>query len=694
MIVVRLTLALLLTLAAQAVAEPVTVASPDGDLLVRFALHDGTPTYAVTRRGESLILPSKMGFELADGVSLAEGFGIASLRRAGADTTWTQPWGECRVVRDHHNELAVRLQQPGDDGKTLVIVFRVFNDGVAFRYVLPEQPNLDDVVIADEATQFALAGDWPSWWIPAFGDTRYEYIYSNTPISETDNVHTPVTLKANDRTYVSFHEAALVDFSSMALQNRGDNTLKANLYPWSDGMRVRGEAPMKSPWRTIQVGDTPSDLVESNLILNLNEPSELEDAEWVKPGKYVGVWWAMHVGRSTWGPGDKHGATNENVKQMIDFAGKHGFDGVLVEGWNRGWDGDWMRNGHKFSFTEPFPDFDMDELSRYGAQHDVYLVGHHETAGAIPNYEGQLDDAFAYYQKHGVKAVKTGYVEFGAGIERRDAQGVEHNEWHHGQYMVRHHQRVVETAAKHKLMVVAHEAIKDTGLRRTWPNFISRECARGQEYNAWSGDGRNPPEHVTVLPYTRMLSGPMDFTPGVFDITLESGDSPNDRIPSTLAKQLALYVVIYSPMQMACDFPEVYERHRDAFQFILDVPTDWERTLALDGAIGEYAVIARQEREGDIWCLGAVTDEQGRTLETPLSFLDSGRRYEAQIYRDADDADWWKNPTSYTIETRDVDASTVLSIRLAPGGGQAIRFVPKDQAAGRIATETVPTRSR
>lgn len=678
MILVRLTLlSLLAAVSAVAVAQPVTVASPNGDLRVNFALRDGVPTYEVARRGEPLIMPSRMGFELSGEVSLAKDFEVVGLRRGTVDETWVQPWGECREVRDHHNELRIDLHQSGDSGKSLVVVFRLFDDGVAFRYELPKQMNLEEFVIADEVTEFALAGDWPAWWIPAFGDTRYEYIYSQTPISETKDVHTPLTLKANDRTFVSLHEAALVDFSSMALKNVGSNTLKANLYPWSDGLRVRGAAPMKSPWRTIQVGDTPSQLVESNLILNLNEPSKLEGTDWIEPGKYVGVWWAMHVGRSTWGSGDKHGATTANVKQMIDFAGKHGFDGVLVEGWNKGWDGDWMQNGHEFRFTEPYPDFDIEELSRYGAEQEVYLVGHHETAGAIPNYESQLEDAFAFYQKHGVKAVKTGYVEFGDGIQRLDAQGNEHGEWHHGQYMVRHHQRVIETAAKHKLMVVAHEAIKDTGLRRTWPNFISRECARGQEYNAWSGDGRNPVDHVTILPYTRMLSGPMDFTPGVFDIMLESGDRPNDRIASTLAKQLALYVVIYSPMQMACDFPEVYERHRDALQFILDVPTDWERTLALDGAIGEYAVIARQEREGDVWCLGAVTDEQGRTLETPLSFLDAGRKYEAQVYRDADDADWVNNPTAYTIETKEVDANTVLSLRLAPGGGQAIRFVPK-----------------
>ncbi|QDT68982.1 Retaining alpha-galactosidase precursor [Planctomycetes bacterium MalM25] len=678
MFVRKLSLLLLGLAPALSAAEEVVVASPDGRLSVVFSLDGGKPTYDVTRDGEPLIRPSRMGFVLAGDVSLAEGFELVDQSTSSADSTWVQPWGECREVRDHHNELAVDLKQYGGTGVAMRVVFRAFNDGVAFRYELPEQAALPgEIVIADEATEFALAGDWPAWWVPAFDQNRFEYVYSHTPISQTKNTHTPLTMQAGDRAFVSIHEAALVDYSSMALENRGGDTLKANLYPWSDGMRVRTTAPMRTPWRTIQVADTPSGLVESNLILNLNEPSKLEGADWLHTGKYVGVWWEMHVGRSTWGSGEKHGATTENVKDFIDFASEHGFKGVLVEGWNEGWDGDWMKNGHEFDFTKPYPDFDIEEISRYGAERGVYLIGHHETAGAIPNYERQLEDAFAFYEKHGVRAVKTGYVEFADGIERRDADGKEHAEWHHGQYMVRHHQRVLETAAKHKIMIVAHEGVKDTGLRRTWPNAISRECARGQEYNAWSGDGRNPPEHISILAYTRMLSGPMDFTPGVFDITLESGDRPNDRIASTLAKQLALYVVVYSPMQMACDFPEIYERHPDAFRFILDVPADWERTRAIDGVIGDYTVIARQERGGDDWYLGAVTDEEARTLETPLAFLQPGRTYEAQVYRDSDDAHWWDNPTDYTVESKEVSSDTVLTLKLAPGGGQAIRFTPK-----------------
>ncbi|MEQ8848743.1 glycoside hydrolase family 97 protein [Botrimarina sp.] len=653
------------------------VASPDGSIVVEFELSDtGEPSYKVTRRGEPLVAPSRMGFLLRGGVSLAEGFAIDHQGRKSVDTSWTQPWGECEAVHDRHNELRVGLAQPGGDRLRMSVVFRVFDDGVAFRYTLPEQENLTDVVVADELTEFALAGDWPAWWIPAFQDNRYEYIYSQTPASKTDAVHTPVTFRAGDRCYVSLHEAALVDFSSMALKRTEGTTLKAALYPWSDGVLVRAATPMESPWRTIQVADTPAGLYQSAMLLNLNEPSKLGDTSWIETGKYVGVWWEMHVGRSTWESGEKHGATTENTKRFIDFAARHGFKGVLVEGWNQGWDGDWIQNGKKFSFTEPYPDFDIEEVTRYANDRGVFLIGHHETAGAIPNYESQLDEALDLYQRLGVRAVKTGYVDFGPGIERIDERGNEVGEWHHGQYMVRHHQHVVEQAAKHKIMVVAHEAIKDTGLRRTWPNFLSRECARGQEYNAWSGEYRNPPDHVSVLAFTRMLSGPMDFTPGVFDLKLTTGDKPGNQIPSTLAKQLALYVVIYSPMQMACDFPEVYEKEPDALAWIVDVPTNWEQTRALSGGIGDHCVVARQERDGERWYLGAVGDDEARTLDTPLSFLDPDKTYTARIWRDADDAHWRDNPTAYAVEERGVTSDTVLTLKLAPGGGQAIRFTP------------------
>jgi len=662
-------------IAKESATTQLTVTSPDGKNAIAFALEAGVPSYTVSRSGETLIKPSRLGFELKGHKPLTEGFVVASSETNSANSVWEQPWGEVREVRDNHNELQVTLHQPCEGGLKMVVTFRAYDDGVAFRYEIPQQEGLDDIVITNEATEFALAGDWPTWWIPAFEDNRDEYVYSHTPVSETKVVHTPVTMQAGPRAFVSFHEAALVDYSCMALRNVGDNKLKADLYPWPDGDLVKAKGSVRTPWRTIQLADTPSGLVESTLILNLNEPSKIADTSWIEPGKYVGVWWEMHVNRATWGSGERHGATTENVKRYIDFAAKHGFKGVLVEGWNKGWDGDWIQNGNEFSYTEPYPDFDIKELTRYAAERGVSLVGHHETAGAVSNYESQLDGALDLYQDLGVKAVKTGYVMFGQGIRRLDEEGKEQKEWSYGQFMVRHYQKVAEAAAKRKIMVVAHEAIKDTGLRRTWPNFVSRECARGQEYNAWSGDSRNPPEHESVLTYTRMLSGPMDFTPGVFDITLSTGiDRQNDRVPSTLAKQLALYVVLYAPLQMACDFPEVYEQHLDAFQFIRDVPTDWEKTVALDGVIGDYVVTARQERGGKDWYLGAISDEEARTLEVPLSFLEPGVSYEAQVYRDADDADWMKNPTAYVVESTKVDADSVVTVRLAPGGGQAIRF--------------------
>ncbi len=666
-----------LAMAKESATAQLTLTSPDGKNAIEFSLEAGAPTYTVSRNGETLITPSRLGLELKGHKPLTDGFVVAKTETNSTDSVWEQPWGEAREVRDHHNELQVTLQQP--DGLKLLVTFRAYDDGVAFRYELPEQDGLDDVAITNEVTEFVLAGDWPAWWIPAFADNRYEYVHSHTPVSETEVVHTPLTMQAGPQAFVSLHEAALIDYSSMALRNEGDQKLKADLFPWSDGVLVKGKGSIRSPWRTIQLADTPSGLAASTMLLNLNEPSKIAETSWITPGKYVGVWWEMHVNRATWGSGDRHGATTDNVKRYIDFAAKNGFKGVLVEGWNVGWDGDWIQNGDKFSFTEPYPDFDIEELARYAADRDVSLVGHHETAGAVSHYEAQLEDAFDLYERLGVKAVKTGYVMFGQGIRRIDENGVEQKEWSHGQFMVRHHQKVIESAAKHRIMVVAHEGIKDTGLRRTWPNAMSRECARGQEYNAWSGDSRNPPEHESILAYTRMLSGPMDYTPGVFDITLSTGvDRQNDRIPSTLAKQLALYVVLYAPLQMACDFPEVYEQHPDAFQFICDVPTDWEKTLALDGVIGDYVVTARKERGADNWCLGAISDEEPRTLEVPLSFLDPGVAYEAQVYRDADDADWLKNPTAYVVESLKVSADTILSVRLAPGGGQAIRFMPLD----------------
>ncbi|RMG26516.1 MAG: glycoside hydrolase family 97 protein, partial [Methanobacteriota archaeon] len=415
----------------------------------------------------------------------------------------------------------------------------------------------------------------------------------------------------------------------------------------------------------------PGDLITNYLILNLNEPNQLQDVSWIKPGKYVGIWWEMHLGISSWGYGEKHGATTENTKRYIDFAAKYGFDGVLVEGWNEGWNVNWVGFGNHFNFTKPYPDFDIKEVTEYARKKGVYLIGHHETGGDIQNYERQMKDAFDFYEKLGVRAVKTGYVEHGRNLIWVDENGEKHNEWHHGQFMVLHHRKVLEEAARHKIMLIAHEPIKATGLRRTFPNMMSREGARGQEYNAWSADGGNPPEHTVILPFTRLLAGPMDFTPGIFDLTFDD-IRPHNRVNTTLAKQLALYVVIYSPIQMAADLPQNYEANLPAFKFIRDVPTDWEDTRVLNARIGDYVTIVRQKKNSDEWYLGSITDEFGRVLKTQFSFLSPNKTYVAEIYRDSDDADWVKNPYGLSIESFLVNSQTHYTIRLAPGGGLAI----------------------
>lgn len=656
-----------------------SVASPDGSLTVEFNLCDGVPMYSVSRFGRPLVKPSRLGFLLEDSPSLDGHFELQSADRTSHNEKWEQPWGEKREIDNVYNELCIALRQDYKLARTLVIIFRVYNDGLGFRYEWPEQPNLKKLVIKDELTEFALAEDSDVWWIPAYQPEHYEYLYKKTKVSELKQAHTPATFETSDGVVLSIHEAALIDFASMTLAGHGGTTLKADLVPWSDGVKVRAAVPHVSPWRTIQVGDDAGELITSYLLLNLNEPSTIADTSWIKPGKYVGIWWEMHLTKSTWGSGDKHGATTENTKRYIDFAAENGFDGVLVEGWNKGWDGDWPKHGDKFSFTEPYPDFDLAGLAEYAESKGVRLIGHHETGGAVPNYERQMADAYALYEQLGVNTVKTGYVNWSQGMQRIGDDGQPAGEWHYGQYMVRHHQHAIDEAAKHHLMLDVHEPVKPTGLRRTYPNLMTGEGARGQEYNAWSADGGNPPEHETILPFTRLLAGPMDFTPGIFDLTYPEL-KPNNRVNTTLAKQLALYVVLYSPLQMAADLPENYLAHLDAFQFIRDVPADWEDTRVLHARIGDYVTIVRKRRGGDDWFLGSVTDDNGRTLAAPLSFLDRDRTYIAEIYRDADDADWKTNPTAYKVEEREVNANTILPLRLAPGGGIAIRFRPQEES--------------
>lgn len=661
------------------VMDELVVTSPREVLEVSFLLANDKPYYAIRRGEQDVILPSKLGFVFKEAAPLNQDFVIAAHEETTFDETWTQPWGEVKEIRNHYNELRVELAETSGEQRRLVVVFRVYDDGVGFRYELPEQPGLAEIEIMDEETEFALAGDHEAWWIPAFEGNRYEYLYKTSPISflnrsdEFNVVHTPLTMKTEDGLYISIHEAALTDYASMTLRGDENTTLQCDLVPWSNGVKVRGATPLRTPWRTIQIAEDPGDLITSYLILNLNEPNQLEDISWIKPSKYVGIWWGMHIDRFTWSSGPKHGATTENAKRYIDLAAENGIGGVLIEGWNVGWDGNWFDNADKFEFTTPYDDFDIEEVAAYAAERGVEIIGHHETAAGIFNYEQQLEDAFAFYKDLGIDAVKTGYVAQGQNIKRRDDEGrLVGLEWHHGQWMVQHYRHVVETAAEYGIMLNVHEPIKPTGIRRTYPNMLTREGARGQEYNAWSGTNSNPPDHTTILPFTRLLAGPMDFTPGIFDILFED-PPPDDRINTTLAKQLALYVVIYSPLQMAADLPENYA-DQPAFQFIEDVPVDWQETQVPHAQIGDYITVVRRERDGDAWYLGSITDEEARTLEAPLDFLAAETTYVAEIYADAPDTDWKSNPLAMEISEALVDNETNFQIDLAPGGGLAVRF--------------------
>jgi alpha-glucosidase len=659
------------TSAANTLTPVGKVASPGGVLEVTATLNgEGRPGYTVTRKGKPVIEESRLGFLLTNGLRLERNFkGVAAPARS-TDETWEQPWGERRSVRNHYNELKVTFTESTGLARRFDVVFRVYDDGIGFRYEFPDQPSLKEVGIQDELTEFAVVDPATAWWIPGGEWNRYEYLYRKSKLGEVPQVHTPITLRTEQGLHIAIHEAALVDYAAMWLRRVEGQRLKAVLSPASQGPRVWRTAPFATPWRTLQIADSAADLYSSSdLILNLNEPNKLGDVSWFEPSKYVGIWWEMHLGTGTWASGAKHSANTRNAKRYIDFAAKHGFRGVLIEGWNQGWDGDWFSNGALFSFTKPYPDFDLEGVAEYAKRKGVRLVGHHETSAHIANYEKQLTDALDLYARLGVDSVKTGYVADAGGIQALGEDGKIHFEWHDGQVQSRHHLKVVMEAAKRRIAVLPHEPIKDTGLRRTYPNWVSREGARGMEYNAW-GDPPNPPEHEANLVFTRMLSGPFDFTPGVLSLK-GSGGRP---IQSTIAKQLATYVVLYAPVQMAADLPENYDRYPREFQFIKDVPTDWDDTRVLNGEVGDYATIARKDRNGDDWYIGSVTDEEARTVEMPLAFLDADRRYEAQIYRDGEGADWKTNPFAIAIEKRAVRRADTLRIWLAPGGGAAIRL--------------------
>ncbi|WP_413470666.1 glycoside hydrolase family 97 protein [Thalassotalea sp. LPB0316] len=670
-----ITLASSMLLSPWLMAKTVEVTSPNGEIVVTIN-DDNGPRYSVIYQDKPVIEPSRLGMSFKKAPSFGDGFTIERVQNASNHSSWTQPWGERKEVVDSHNEVVVTFTADRKQAHTFDVKFRVFNDGLGFRYEVKKQKGLSgDIEITDEVTEFAIndGENATAWWIPARGWNRYEYIYNTTKLKEAALTHTPLTFKLTNGTHVSIHEAALVDYASMTLNQRRPGTLKADLTPWSDGILVKKRDSFTTPWRTIQISQQATGLLNSDLILNLNEPNKLGDVSWVEPGKYVGIWWGMHINENTWGSGDKHGATTAETIRYMDFAAKYGFDGVLVEGWNEGWDGDWFNNGDIFKFDKPYPDFDIDAVSAHGKKVGVRLIGHHETSGNVTNYRNQMAEAFTLYKKHNVAQVKTGYVADGGNIKRVDNNGIVRKEWHDGQFMVNEYLFNILQAAKYRISINTHEPIKDTGLRRTYPNWISREGARGQEYNAW-GTPPNPPEHTTILPFTRMLSGPMDFTAGTFDMGFNGLGADTNRPQTTLAKQLALFVVIYSPIQMASDLPRNYEANLPAFQFIRDVPTDWEKSVAIAGEIGEYVAFARQERDGQDWYLGAVTDENSRTLDLKLDFLTTGKKYQAQIYRDGETAEWVNNPYEMVIEKKTVTADDILSVKLATSGGVAIRF--------------------
>jgi alpha-glucosidase len=644
--------------------------SPNKVLKVELHLHEGQLHYSIKRLGRTLIGHSRLGFVLQDAEKLERNLGFVSAKQTSHDETWLQPWGESLQVRDHYQQITARFQEQTRGKRFFDVSFKLYDDGIGFRYEFPKQSNVNALNIIEEQTEFNVLPKAQAWWIKAGEWNRYEYLYQRTALSEVGRAHTPMTIRTHDGIHIAFHEAALVDYSSMWLQRVEGQKLRAQLSPSSDGIKVKRQLPFHTPWRTLQISDRAGGLAESNLILNLNEPNKLGDVSWFKPHKYVGIWWGMHLDSQSWASGPKHGATTANAKSAIDFASKYGFRGVLIEGWNKGWDGDWFANGWDFSFTEATPDFDFKAVTDYAHSKNVHIIGHHETACAVSHYERQMDAAFAMYAKAGVDAIKTGYVCDAGQIERQDqAGGPVIREWHDGQWMSNHHLRVVQEAAKYKIAINAHEPIKDTGLRRTYPNWVAREGARGMEYNAW-GNPPNPPEHEVNLVFTRMLAGPMDFTPGVISLRGRNGQ----KFQSTLVKQLAQFVVLYSPVQMAADLPEHYLANEKAFQFIKDVPADWRETKVLNGEVGDFVTIARKDRNTDDWYVGAVTDEFGRSLTIDLGFLDADKTYAMQLYRDGDNAHYKGDQFAFDVEKRNVTRDETLQLKLAPGGGTAIRF--------------------
>ncbi len=676
--------------------------SPDGKLKLIFHIRDGEAVYQLTFKDKFVAKPSRLGFEIKnDPKSLLNGFVIAGSQTTTFDETWRPVWGEVKEIRNHYNELLVTLHQQETNHK-LSVRFRLFNDGLGFRYEFPEQENLIYFVIHEERTQFAMPGDIQAYWIPGDYDTQ-EYDYTISKLSEirglfagavTDNasqmvfsetgVQTPLMLKSTDGLYINIHEAALIDYSAMNLELDDQNfTFETHLTPDARGDKGYMQAPCHSPWRTIVVSDDARDILSSKLILNLNEPCNIEDPSWIRPVKYIGVWWEMITGKSTWAysnlpsvqlgvtdyskakPNGKHGANNDHVKRYIDFAAKHGFDQVLVEGWNIGWE-DWFGQSkdYVFDFLTPYPDFDVVMLREYAKSKGIRIQMHHETSSSVRNYERHLDKAYQFMVDNRYTAVKSGYV--GDIIPR--------GEHHYGQWMVNHYLYAVKKAATYKIMVNAHEAVHPTGLHRTYPNLLAQESARGTEFQAFGGSKLY---HTTILPFTRLMGGPMDYTPGIFQMDISKYNPENTSwVRTTLCNQLALYVTMYSPLQMAADFPETYEQHMDAFQFIKDVAVDWDDTKILEAEPGEYITIARKAKGSETWFVGSISGENPRLSSIDFSWLEPGKKYEATIYADAKDAHWKHHPTAYTIKTIQISHKSKLKQQVAAAGGYAISIKP------------------
>ncbi len=684
-----------------------TISSPNGKLSLNFSLSDkGEPQYSLSFNQTQIIKLSKLGLMFKEGGSFNDSFALEKVDTVTVNENWNPIWGEVKTINNNYKELKVTLVQPVSENrvitgnKYLIIVFRLFNDGLGFRYEIPEQQHLRNIIVSDELTEFALTGNHKAFWIPGDYDTN-EYRYSTTNLSDVNAyigredseigsksiigenfVQSPLMLKTSDNIYINIFEAALVNYPAMQLKvDREKFLLKAQLVPDALGNMAYFQTPCKTPWRTVIVSNKAEDILSSKLILNLNEPCKITNTDFIKPMKYVGIWWEMHIGMSSWNyadmnvpdlsavdwtkvkPNGRHGATTERTKRYIDFAAEHGFKGVLVEGWNIGWE-DWgsFYREDVFDFVTPYPDFNIDFLTKYAKSKNVDLIMHHETSASVSNYERRMDEAYRFMKSYGYNAVKTGYV--GWIIPR--------GEHHDGQWMVNHYLRVAQKTAENEIMLCAHEPVRPTGLQRTYPNWMACEAARGNEFNAWSKG--NKPEHETILPFTRLMGGPMDYTPGIFQIKLDPYGK-KEQIHTTLAKQLALYITMYSPLQMAADIPENYEKHLDAFQFIKDVPVDWDDTKILNAEPGDYITIARKEKNGNNWFIGSITDENEREFTIDLNFLDKDKTYNAKIYKDAKDADWEKNPMAYEITTKKVKLGDKLNIKLVRGGGTAISLI-------------------